>query len=238
MSGPAASVWVVLFRRRFGDLTWDAILRISGVLALLAIPVTLAQPHAAALTGFLLVTIWINGPLSPLLPATYEPVLMLMGRVYSPLAVAALGTAGVLFVEYINYQLYRQVLFIERLSRVREGRFVRRVVALFQRAPFFTVWLCSWSPLPYWIVRFLSPLAGYSVRRQLVATALGRFPRLWFFAALGLFWRISATALFAISAGSIVLGLGVWALRLRHPRSGATGGESTPENKEKARLTV
>lgn len=238
MSGLVRSAWATLFRRRFGDLTWDAILRISGVLAILAIPLTLAQPHAGALTGFVLVTIWINGPLSPVLPATYEPVLMLIGRVYPPVLVAGLGTAGILCVEYVNYHLYRQVLFIEKLSRVREGRFVRRVVALFKRAPFLTIWLCSWSPLPYWIVRFLSPLAGYSVRRQLVATLLGRFPRLWFFAALGLFWHISATALFAISAGSILLGLAVWALRLRRPRSGAGGGHSTREQKEKAELTL
>ncbi len=132
----AHRIWFTLFRRRFGDLTWDAILWISGVLALLAIPLTLAEPHSAAFTGFVLVTIWINGPLSPLLPATYEPVLMLMGRVYPPVLVAALGTAGILCVEYVNYQLYRQVLFIEKLSRVREGRFVRRVVAWFCRAPF------------------------------------------------------------------------------------------------------
>ncbi len=238
MSRLVRSAGFTVFRRRFGDLTWDAILRISGVLALLAIPLTLLERHAAALTGFVLVTIWINGPLSPVLPATYEPVLMLMGRVYPPVLVAVLGTAGIIGVEYVNYHLYRQVLFIEKLSRVREGRFVRRVVALFKRAPFLTIWLCSWSPLPYWIVRFLSPLAGYSVRRQLVATLLGRFPRLWFFAALGLFWHISAAALFAISGGSIVLGLAAWALRLRRPRSGAGRDHSSGERKETAGLAV
>ena len=47
------------------------------------------------------------------------------------------------------------------------------------------MWICSWSPLPYWSVRILAPLAGYSVRRYLLATFLGRFPRFWFFAALG-----------------------------------------------------
>lgn len=237
MSAIARRLWFTIFRRRFGDLIWDAILRISGVLALLAIPLTLAEPNSAAFSGFVLVTIWINGPLSPLLPATYEPVLMLMGRVYPPVLVAALGTAGILFVEYVNYQLYRQVLFIEKLDRVREGRFVRRVVALFRRAPFFTVWLCSWSLLPYWFVRFLSPLAGYSVWRQLFATLLGRLPRLWFFAALGLYWRISATALFSISAVSILVGLAVWAARLRRKRRTASGEQPAGEE-DRVRLTV
>jgi len=47
------------------------------------------------------------------------------------------------------------------------------------------VWLCSWSPLPYWSVRILAPLARYSMARYLLATFLARFPRFWFFASLG-----------------------------------------------------
>ncbi len=175
-----------------------------------------------------LVTVWVNGPLSPLLPATYEPILMLLGRVYSPALVAALGTIGILGVEYVNYQLYRRVLFIAKLRRVREGRLVRRVVSMFERAPFLTVWVVSLTPLPYWAIRFLSPLAGYPVERQLLATMLGRFPRLWFFAALGALWQVSAAVLFAISAASILLGLFAWTLRLRagsrRRASGASAG--------------
>lgn len=224
----ARRAWYVVFHKRFGDLTWDAILRCSGALALLAIPVTLYEPQAAALTGFVLVTVWVNGPLSPLLPATYEPILMLLGRVYPPILVAGLGTIGILGVEYVNYQLYRRVLSTAILRPVREGRLVGRVVSWFTRAPFLTVWVVSLTPLPYWVIRFLSPLAGYPVERQLLATLLGRFPRLWFFAALGAIWGVDTAALFAISAISIVLGLLAWTFRLRRGRGQVSKTDRVP----------
>ena len=150
------------------------------------------------------VTIWVNGPLGVFLPATYEPILMLFGRLYPPVLVGVVGIAGTLYIEFLNYYLYRRVLDSNLLRGLRESVVVRRVVPLFRRAPFFTVWLCSWSPLPYWAVRVLGPLAEYPVRRYLLATFLGRFPRLWFFAALGAV-PIPTQWLVVITLGAIVL---------------------------------
>lgn len=222
--------------RRRGNLVWDGLIRASGLLALLAIPATARLPDFGALTGFVLVTMWLNGPLAPFFPTTYEPVLMAYGRVYSPLLVATCGIAGTLYIEFLNYHLYRRLLHSRLLGPLRQSRTVTWIIRIFQRAPFFAVWLCSWSPLPYWSVRFLSPLSGYPPARHLWATFLGRFPRLWFFAALGLWWHASIALLFAISAGSILLAVTVW---LFHARAGelsmatpssppSPGGSPTP----------
>ena len=213
--GVSSSPAVTLLRQRYGNVTWDGILRGSGLLALTAIPVVLYSPRIGELVAFLLITLWVNGPLSPFLPTTYEPVLMLFGRVYPPILIGGLGILGTLYVEYLNYHLYQRVLGHSALKGMRRSNVIRGTIKLFQRAPFFTVWLCSWSPLPYWAVRFLSPMTGYSVRRHLVATFLGRFPRLWFFAALGLYWNISTRALVAISVGSIVAAVIIWMLKGR-----------------------
>ncbi len=213
--GVSSSPAVTLLRQRYGNVTWDGILRGSGLLALTAIPVVLYSPRIGELVAFLLITLWVNGPLSPFLPTTYEPVLMLFGRVYPPILIGGLGILGTLYVEYLNYHLYQRVLGHSALKGMRRSNVIRGTIKLFQRAPFFTVWLCSWSPLPYWAVRFLSPMTGYPVRRHLVATFLGRFPRLWFFAALGLYWNISTRALVAISVGSIVAAVIIWMLKGR-----------------------
>jgi uncharacterized membrane protein YdjX (TVP38/TMEM64 family) len=217
-----------LFVRRLGSPTWDGILRGSAVLALLAIPVVLVSPaEAGGLVAFVLATIWVNGPLAIFFPATYEPILMLMGRLYAPLLIAVLGVLGTLYVEFLNYHLYRRVLHLAAFRVVRDGRVVRLIARWFDRAPFFTVWLCSWSPLPYWAVRFLAPIARYPVHRYLLATLLGRFPRLWFFAALGAYWRIDTSALVLIAVGSILVGLLAGTVKRRsralaasHPSSG------------------
>jgi uncharacterized membrane protein YdjX (TVP38/TMEM64 family) len=191
------------------------LIRASGLLALLAIPFTLKSPDFGALTGFVLVTMWLNGPLAPFFPASYEPVLMLYGRLYPPLLVAGLGTAATIYVEYLNYYLYRHLLRSQALDPLRRSRTVNWVAGTFRRSPFLAVWLCSWSPLPYWAVRFLSPFSGYPAGRHLWATLLGRFPRLWFFAALGGWWHIPTRILFAVGAASVAAALVVWALKRR-----------------------
>lgn len=200
----ARRLWRVLRQRR-GDLVWDGVLRGSGLLALIGIAVLqVASASVVGLAGFLVVTIWVNGPLGVFLPATYEPILMLFGRLYPPVLVGVVGIAGTLYIEFLNYHLYRRILDSHLLRGLRESVVVRRVVPLFRRAPFFTVWLCSWSPLPYWAVRVLAPLAEYPVRRYLLATFLGRFPRLWFFAALGAV-PIPTRWLVAITLGAVAL---------------------------------
>lgn len=208
-----------VWRRPYGNLVWDGIIRASGIAALAAIPATLHSPTFAALTGFVLVTIWLNGPLAPFFPASYEPVLMIFGRFYLPLGIAALGMAGTLYVEYLNYHLYRRLLHSNLLAAFRQSRVINWFTRIFQRSPFFTIWLCSWSPLPYWSVRFLSPMAGYPVSRHLFATLLGRFPRLWFFAALGAWWHPHPALLGGIAVGSVLLAVVVWVAKGRKGRA-------------------
>lgn len=200
--------------RPHGNLTWDGIVRGSGVVSLVAIPLVLLLPAAGPLAEFMLITVWLNGPLAPFFPASYEPILMIFGRVFPPLLIASLGIVGTLYVEFLNYHLYRRLLDTKTLAPLGESKMVQRIVRWFRVAPFFTVWLCSWSPLPYWSVRFLSPLAGYDVRRHLTATFVGRFPRLWFFAALGMWWSVSTEVLLAIMFGSIALAVAVYVFRL------------------------
>jgi uncharacterized membrane protein YdjX (TVP38/TMEM64 family) len=206
--------------RPHGDLAWDGIVRGSGVVSLAAIPLVLLLPAAGPLVAFMLITIWLNGPLAPFFPASYEPILMIFGRVFPPLLIASLGIVGTLYIEFLNYHLYRRLLKTKTLAPLGESKMAKRIVRWFRVAPFFTVWLCSWSPLPYWSVRFLSPLAGYNVRRHLTATFVGRFPRLWFFAALGMWWSVSTEVLLGVMFGSIALAVSVYAYRVW--RSGPT----------------
>ena len=184
-AGPVLA-WLGALRRRRGDLVWDGVVRGSGIVAVLGIITTvLAGPQVGGLVGFSVVTVWVNGPLGIFMPATYEPILMIFGRLYPPVVIGLTGIVSVVYVEFLSYHLHAKILHSRKLDVLREHPVVQRLIPLFRRVPFFTVWLCSWSPLPYWSVRILAPLAGYSVCRYLLATFLGRFPRFWFFAALG-----------------------------------------------------
>jgi len=172
-----------LLTRRIGSPAADRVLWGSGVVGAVVLLLAIAAPALGPLVLFLLLTVWTNGPYSPVLPATYEPILMLFGKLYPPLLIAVVATAGTVYVEYLNYHLY--AAGAERLpERVRAHPLLARVERWYARAPFATVIVAALTPLPYWLVRVLSALTRYPVRRHLAATAIGRFPRLWFFAAI------------------------------------------------------
>ena len=188
-----------------GDILWDGLVRGTGAVALLAIVVTALLPKLTPLIGFLVVTVWVNSPIGMVLPAMYEPVLILFGRVYHPLLIGLLGTVGTVYVEYFNYHVHGRVLAMKRLQGLRQKKLVRRVQGWFERAPFATILLCSASPLPYWLVRILSPMAGYPVTRHLLATFIGRLPRLTFFAAIGAYFRVDMRLLFTLSGVAVLV---------------------------------
>jgi uncharacterized membrane protein YdjX (TVP38/TMEM64 family) len=143
---------------------------------------------------------------------------MLYGRLYPPLLIGLLGTLGSVYVEYLNYHLYVRAADSRPLRAVARSRMVSVLGRWYNRVPFLTVVICALTPIPFWLARVFSALTRYPVSRYLLATAVGRFPRLWFFAALGTLaiptvWLVMATV------GSIVLA-GLWvalrALMARH----------------------
>lgn len=206
-----------------GNAMWTGTVRGTGVVAVLGLILILVVPEAGPLVGFEIFTLWISGPLSPLTPVGYESVLMLFGKVYPPLLVATVGMAGALYIEFLNYHLYGKLMDLSAMQALRESELVQRLKSYFERWPFTTIWFCAWSPFPFWTVRFLAPIAGYPMRRYLLALLLGRFPKIWFFAAVGLWWRPSDRLLLGILAASLLGGGGYWAYnRFRE------GGEADP----------
>jgi uncharacterized membrane protein YdjX (TVP38/TMEM64 family) len=199
-----------LLRRAIGDRTWDGILRGTAIIALGAIGIILWLPGATTLVVFLLLSLGCHGPLSPFLPAAYEPILLLYGQLYPPLVIALLGALTSAAAEYLNYHLYRALLSSDSLARVLRSDAARPVTALFGRRPFLAIWICAWSPLPDWAARILATHTRYPVRRYLAAFVVGRIPKFWLLAEVGLHWMPSGGTVLAIvivSAGITILGL-------------------------------
>lgn len=191
--------------RRHGTPVWDGILRGTALVAAAASAAALRWDDAGVLAAFALITVWVHGPFSALLPAAYEPTLLFFGQLYAPLLIATIGTVCNLFVEFLNYHMFLRVSELPVARRVTGGHTFRRAVALFAQRPFFAVWLFAWSPLPFWVVRLLAPAARYPVPRYLLATLLGRFPRFWVLATLGARLKVPGPVLLSVVAASTLL---------------------------------
>ncbi len=163
---------------------------------------------ASELAMFVSLTLIINGPYSPLLPAGYEPVVMTYGQLYAPLLIAGIGVTGQVAVEYVNYRLYDAALHSATLQRLSSGKLARWMVAAFNASPFAAVAVTAFLPLPFWVVRIAAPLARYPIGKYLTAMVIGRIPRLWFYAALGMIVPLSgATILLAGLIGGVILAI-------------------------------
>jgi uncharacterized membrane protein YdjX (TVP38/TMEM64 family) len=183
---------------------WDRVLLATGLVgcgAILLVQFVSVAP-IRDLAVFFSLTLFVNGPYSPLMPFGFEPILMAFGQLYPPLLVATVGVFAQLLVETVNYHLYNAALRSAMMTRARGSRIVRKTIDVFEVQPFLTTFVCALTPIPFWIVRIAAPLAGYPMRRYLAATALGRFPRLWFYAALGTMLPLDGDAILGVGLGA------------------------------------
>jgi uncharacterized membrane protein YdjX (TVP38/TMEM64 family) len=201
---PVARPWLF---RPVAPVAWDMLLWTSGGVALAGIALVTLVPQASELAVFFALTLLTNGPYSMFLPVAHEPILMVFARVYPPLLVAALGTVGATMVEAVNFRLYGALLHSDLLGQVRSSRWSRRVVEWFGVRPFLTVFICALTPIPFWIARACAALGRYPIHRHLLATAAGRMPRLWFYAAIATVAPISSGTLLLVgTAATVALG--------------------------------
>ncbi len=171
---------------------WDTLLWGSGIVGVLGIAVSALAPAAAELAALFALSLFCNGPYSPVLPATMEPLVMIYGQVYPPLLVAAVATLAAVLAEVVDFRLYEAAFASHRLARARNSRMSRWVVRWFARAPFLATAVSAATPVPFWLARCCAIVSGYPLWRFLIATALGRVPRWWFYAAIGAAFRIGA----------------------------------------------
>ena len=200
--------------KKHGTPQWDAVIRLTGVLCLLAIYPTWRWPELAGVVGFFVISVVMNGPLSPLFPVFFEPVMFVAARVYPPFLVGLVATLGACYMEYLNYYLHEYAIFHPKLDRVRSSYWVRKSVELFEISPFWAIVLMAFTPLPYWPARILGPLTRYPIERYLLATFIGRLPEWWLYAAFGKWLPVSTPLLLV---GTVVITLGFLAFAMiRH----------------------
>jgi VTT domain len=205
--GSLLRVWRLLVKPR-GDRRWDMFLRATGVAAAVGIPIVVLFPGSVTLVWLAILSLPANSPLSPILPTAFEPVIMEAAKWERVWAVTVVATAGYMYMEYVNWHVYRWVLGWERLSGLRQRGWVRWGIQHFGRSPFWTVAIFAVTPLPFWVARSLAIMHHYPLPRFMLATLLGRLPRILFYAWFGGLLRVPTLFLVALIFGSAAIVIG------------------------------
>ena len=122
-----------------------------------------------------------------------------MATIYPPAVVALVAGAGTLVAESINFELLHHLRSTSALGRFSRAPTVRRMSALFERAPFVALWLAGLVPLiPFSPLRVLVLVSGYPRLRYLAASVTSRALRFYLIAVLGAVIRLSPLAILAL----------------------------------------
>ena len=218
----ARRTWKVLVQPR-GSRAADLVLRSTAVIALVGFPLTFAFPRLIPLIWLAIVSLPASGPLGPIMPAALEPLVMEAAKYEKAIWVTLVALTTYVYMEYLNWHIYRWVLDRDLLSRFRDHRRVRTAVRYFARYPFATTVVAAATPFPCWVIRVLAVLHGYPLRPYLIAIAIGRFPRIYLYAWLGGFLRIPTAVLLAVVVGSTAVVLVHRLVRRRAEAPAATG---------------
>ncbi len=159
------------------------------------------------------------------LPLPTAWIVLWAARETGVLWVALVATAGTCIANLHDYHIVSGLSRIGRLQRARESPWHARAVAWFRRAPFVSLALAAFLPLPIDAVRLLAISAGYPRRAYVLATYAGRFPRYLLLAVLGHELRPSNLAIFVIALAIGAVAATKAALDHRARRARARGAD-------------
>ncbi len=204
---PQSSSWSFLrvFTRRLGNRRWDLFLRATGAAGLAGILIIRLLPDSAPLVWLGVLGIPANSPLSPLFPTAFEPLIMDAADHAGVWSVTLVSTAIYMYTEYLNWHLYAWVLNWERFRSASQGRWVKLGTEWFARAPFITVVVFAFTPLPFWAARSLAILHRYPLRRFMAGTAVGRLPRFLIYAWFGSMLALPTAVLLGLIFGTALI---------------------------------
>ncbi len=115
----------------------------------------------------------------------YDPAVIFFARFHEPLIIAFVGVAGILASEIINYTCFEYIVDRKFFDKILKHKFIVKLTRLFNKAPFWTILIVAFTPVPIYPFRFLVVMARFPLLKYLLALFAGRLPRLYLIALFG-----------------------------------------------------
>lgn len=145
-------------------------------------------PYWWQLSGFF----WYSIPGNSFLWLPHEPAVIYTGAIYPPALVALVGGFATMFASIIDHALFTRAFQIDRVAVVKKVWIMRTTTSLFNRAPWWTIVFFAFTPVPFYPIRLVAPMASYPMSGYVSAVVVGRIPR-YFLLAMGGAWAHQLT---------------------------------------------
>jgi len=118
-------------------------------------------------------------------PIPTFPFVIYVANDYSFWLVVLSGAIGATIASLIEYYVIDLLMRFDKLAKLKHNGKYKKYAKYFDRFSFRSIMLASFVPLPVDVIRLLAITRRYSKVRYLIATFLGRVPRIFIFAFLG-----------------------------------------------------
>jgi phosphatidylglycerophosphate synthase/membrane protein DedA with SNARE-associated domain len=146
-----------------------------------------------------------------------EAPLLYASQFYDPFTITATVLSALLLAELANYHTIKAIGTLPQINRVLQNRNARKIIDWFNKAPFQATVVAAFTPIPFFPIRLLAPLGNYPLPKYIGAVALGRAPRIFILAMLGV--SVSFPTWFLILIAIIPLGIIAWKLFVSHKKN-------------------
>ena len=118
------------------------------------------------------------------LPLPTPQWVMVYGERFNPVLIAFVGGIGTSIACLPDYPLVSYALRVKKIARVKTTRTYERSVRLFNKAPFVSLLIAAFAPIPWEPFRLLAAASRYNRFRYILSVFLGRTPRYFLLAKL------------------------------------------------------
>jgi len=162
----------------------------------------IAKPDVHPLWIIFLYSIPSNSAIS-LFP--HEPVLVWYGKFVNLWGLSVSATLGTILAGYLDYKFFTPVLNLSYSRHYKSSRTYMKAHYWFSKYPFIAIAIAGFSPIPFFLVKFMAFSSKYPVGKYLSALALARFPRYYLLALTGYVFQIPDWAIFGSFAVMLLL---------------------------------
>jgi MoaA/NifB/PqqE/SkfB family radical SAM enzyme/membrane protein YqaA with SNARE-associated domain len=135
----------------------------------------------------------------------HEPVLFWYGRFLNLWSLSAVATAGTLVSAFLDYRFFADVLNLKFSRKYKSTDLYRKGHHWFYKMPFLSLVVAGFTPIPFYPFKFMVYSSKYSMRKYLLAVAVGRFPRYYLLAMAGQVFQVPDWVIIASFLGMFAL---------------------------------
>jgi len=125
------------------------------------------------------------------LPLPTIPMVILMGKTFSPLYVSIIGALATTLANLNDYCIVSSFFISKKIQKIHYTKLYKFLSYYFNKFPFIILTIGSFIPISIDFIRLLAIANQYPILKFCLANFLGRLPRYLILAALGFAFQLS-----------------------------------------------